>query len=80
MAQYVAEDVNAKLTPQRGAELIHHLGDLYAESGQTLHGSFSAVSRPNFATKYACESARRDLHNALLCTVLKSHVDFSNIC
>ena len=34
-----------------------------------LKGSFSAVSKPNFATKYALESSRRDLHNALLCTV-----------
>ena len=35
-----------------------------------LHGSFSAVSKPNFASKYSLESSRRDLHNALLCTVL----------
>ena len=40
---------------------------------QTLDGSFSAVSKPNFASKYAFESSRRDLHNALLCTALKSH-------
>ena len=33
-------------------------------------GSFSALSKPNFASKYAFESSRRDLHNALLCTVL----------
>ena len=32
-----------------------------------LAGSFSAVSKPNFASKYAFESSRRDLHNALLC-------------
>ena len=32
-------------------------------------GSFSAVSKPKFASKYAFESSRRDLHNALLCTV-----------
>ena len=49
-----------------------NLGDLYAESGQTWKGSFSAVSTPNFANKYALESSRRDLHNALLCTVLQS--------
>ena len=49
-------------TPERHAA---HLGDLYTESGQTLHGSFSAVSKPNFASKYAFESSRRDLHNAL---------------
>ena len=40
--------------------------------GQTLEGSFSAVSKPNFASKYALESSRRDLHNALLCTVLNA--------
>ena len=40
---------------------------------QTLEGSFSAVSKPNFASKYAFESSRRDLHNALLCSAPKSH-------
>ena len=34
--------------------------------------AFSAVSKPNFASKYALESSRRDLHNALLCTVLNA--------
>ena len=34
----------------------------------TLKGSFSAVSKPNFASKYAFESSRRDLHNSLFCT------------
>ena len=48
------------------------MGQLYTESGQTLQGSFSAVSKPNFASKYALESSRRDLHNALLCTVFES--------
>ena len=28
---------------------------------------------PNFASKYSLESSRRDLHNALLCTVLESN-------
>ena len=37
---------------------------------QTLEGSFSAVSKPFFASKYAFKSSRRDLHNALLCSVL----------
>ena len=32
-----------------------HLGDLYAESGQTLQGSFSAVSKEFFASKYSSE-------------------------
>ena len=40
---------------------------------QTLEGSFSAVSKRNFTSKYAFESSRRALHNALLCTALKSH-------
>ena len=31
--------------------------DLCAESGQTLQGSFSAVSKPNFASKYSLELA-----------------------
>ena len=35
-------------------------------------GSFSAVSKPNFASKYSLESSLRDLHNALLCTVFES--------
>ena len=52
----------------RGPTRLWYLGDLYAESGQTLQGSFSAVSKPNFASKYSLESSRRDLHNALLCT------------
>ena len=47
-----------------------YLGDLYTESGQTLQSSFSAVSKPIFATKYSLESSRRDLQNALLCTAL----------
>ena len=52
-----------------------NLGDLYAESWQFLQGSFSAVSKPNFASKYSLESSRRDLHNALLCTVLESIIE-----
>ena len=36
---------------------------------RTSQGSFSAVSKPNFASKYSLESSLRDLHNALLCTV-----------
>ena len=39
---------------------------------ETLEGSFSAVSTPIFPSKYSLESSRRDLHNALLCTVLQS--------
>ena len=44
----------------------------------TLKGSFSAVSKPNFASEYALESSRRDLHNALLCTVLVGSVSNLN--
>ena len=45
---------------------------------RTLRGSFSAVSKRNFAGKYALESSRRDLHNALFCTALKSHFFLQN--
>ena len=38
--------------------------------GLRLRGSFSAVSKPNFARKYAVESFRGDLHHVLLCTAL----------
>ena len=47
--------------------------------GQTLQGSFSAVLKPNFASKYAFESSRRDLHNALECTPLHLSLS-SNFC
>ena len=40
--------------------------------------SLSAVSKPNFARKYALESSRRDLHNALLCKALKSRIFLKN--
>ena len=40
---------------------------------QASRGSFSAVSKPIFASKYSLESSRRDLHNALLCTVVESN-------
>ena len=49
-------------------------GLLHRSIGQTLEGSFAAVSKPNFATKYAFESSRRDLHSALLCTALQSQL------
>ena len=39
---------------------------------QSRKGAFSSVSTPNFARKYALESSRRDLHNALLRTVIHS--------
>ena len=34
--------------------------------------------KPNFASKYVFESSRRDLHDALLCTALKSHFSKTN--
>ena len=37
--------------------IASNLGDLYTESGQILQGSFSAVSKPNFAHKYSLELA-----------------------
>ena len=39
---------------------------------KSLVGSFSAVSKRNFARKYAFGSSRRDLHNALLLHSSKS--------
>ena len=53
---------------------LFYLGNLCTESGQTLQGSFSAVSKPHFASQYTFQSSRRDLHNTLLCTALKSHL------
>ena len=50
------------------------LGREDASGRQTLEGSFSAVSKPNLANKYAFESSRRDLHNALLSTALQSQI------
>ena len=48
--------------------------DPQTESGQTLQGSFSAVSKPIFATKYSFESSRRDLHHALCSTAFQSPI------
>ena len=54
--------------------VIPMLGLTQLSNYLTLKGSFSAVSKPNFASKYALESSRRDLQNALLCTVLVESV------
>ena len=59
-----------QLSELASSHRAHQLGGLL--SG-TVQGSFSAVSKPNFASKYAFESSRRDLHDALLCTALQSH-------
>ena len=64
-----AGDVEANSTP-RGVSPMLALTQL--SNYLTLKGLFSAVSKPNFARKYAFESSRRDLHNALLCTALQS--------
>ena len=48
------------------------LGTCSNNQFRILQGSLSAVSTPIFASKYSLESSRRDLHNALLCTVLES--------
>ena len=66
---HLAGSAQARRQRRRG-QLHEDLGDLYAESGQTLQGSLTAVSKLNFATKYALKSSRRDLHNAVLCSVL----------
>ena len=42
------------------------------KAGKLDKAYFSSVSKPNFARKYALECSRWDLHNALLCTALKS--------
>ena len=49
------------------SRLVEH----YRGMRQTLKGSFSAVSKRNFASKYVFESSRRDVHDALLCTGLE---------
>ena len=58
---------------EHAVEALRVLAEQVHADGHTLEGSFSAVSKPNFARKYAFESYRRDLHNALLCTALQSH-------
>ena len=54
------------------------LGDLHAESVQTVQGSLSAVSKPVLAIKYSLESFGRALllHNALRSKALQSHFVF----
>ena len=47
-----------------GKMAILNMGDLYAESGQTLQGSFSAVSKPNFASKYSVVTLETKFVNA----------------
>ena len=72
-----AEPREAALSSQSCARVRPRGPRGLAEGGhgmrQTLQDSFSAVSKRNFASKYAFESSRRDLHNALLRTALRSH-------
>ena len=65
---------------ERAAKLAALLRAHQAWAGmkQTLEGSFSAASKPKFASKYAFESSRRELHNALLCTALQSQFFLKN--
>ena len=63
--------------PQRGHAAPLLRATLPLGMRQALQGSFSAVSKPNFAIKFSFESSRRDLHNTILCTALQSHFFFS---
>ena len=72
-------DVDELVTNKLGTSAIFASGPCPAGPAAGLassckEGSFSAASKPNFASKYAFESSRRDLHNALLCTAL--HLNF----
>ena len=44
---------------------IPYLSPIFQPNGQTLEGSFSAVSKQNFATKYSFCSVFLDLQNEL---------------
>ena len=72
-ASYVTDpedDPTSKIFKGTYSGFFSMLGLTQLSNYLTLKGSFSAVSKPHFASKYAFESSRRDLHNALLCTVL----------
>ena len=74
VVEVASSALRPRAPPRRSAVLAeppHCWG--HRSIGQILEGSFSAVSKPNVASKYAFESSRRDLRNALLCTALKSH-------
>ena len=40
----------------------------------------ATAAEPNFAWKYSLESSRRDLHNALLCTILFAQISVQKKC
>ena len=48
-----AKHVNISVVARSRQHTTCYSGDLYTESGQTLHGPFSAASKPIFAAKYA---------------------------
>jgi len=61
------------------------LGDLGSRRAGKLYKARSRLYRSQFLqvnTKYSYESTRRDLHNALLCTVLESnpHRSLTSFC
>ena len=68
--EVATEDIIIRAPRKAADEDIPVLALTQLSNYLTLKGSFSAVSKPNFASKYALESSRRDLQNALLCTVL----------
>ena len=69
---YISRPGNPMDLRGQGQRRAADVDALLREERQTLEGSFSAVSKRNFASKYAFESSRRDLHNALFCTGLQS--------
>ena len=69
----VGKPTDADYVPLAEHAKIPMLGLTQPSNYLTLKGSFSAVSKQNVASKYALESTRRDLQNALLCTVLESN-------
>ena len=58
---YMTNRASASSTSPAAAD-PGRLAQLLGSIGQTWQGSFSVVSRLNFARKYAFESSRRDLH------------------
>ena len=70
-------DYPQKLKVPEGYEKINESRNIWRGIADVLIAK--AVSKPNSARKYALESSRRDLHNALLCTVLQSQTFQPNI-
>ena len=79
MSEHVTAHCCRGETPDSEVRPESMLGLTQLSNYPTLKGSFSAVSKPNFASKYSLElgsmeSSHRDLQNALLCTVLECTV------